>query len=203
MSFALVFAYFRGFRRATFFLWCLLVGPCAGAAQPTRADRLLIRSMQRVLPPAATVCRDLTSAEVAGFFSNQFTVDPPSDHLYLLPNGNYLYAQSGDVMPFQIVERGKWSCQGSILSLRKSATSDYVRFFDRQYLAFFYAEKGADTLFLLGTNKRLSFLRKTSLSPADVMNLKRISFMRRQRIQRSDLKATIDEIRNKLQRARR
>ncbi len=82
-----------------------------------------------------------------------------SSHLYLFPDLTYIYAQSADVFPLTIYDKGRWRIEDRAVLLTSDADVKWDPRTDRRYLALINQERD-HTRVVLGIDQRLEALKK-------------------------------------------
>ena len=159
------------------FLLLLLVALTATAAEPSVTDVLAV--VTRSVPSATSAT---STAEPGVFFAGHYSISPEvarragppltGDHLYLFPDGSYLYTEWGCLLPETIADKGTWTFVASRIKLEsdKTVSQKHARH-DRTFIPLTIEIRGSRQLFILGIPRGYTYFREHTTPSDDFMFL--------------------------------
>ena len=153
------------------------VASIAAAADPSSSDVLAA-----VTPSMASAASATPTAETGVFFAGHYSLSPEvarragspmtGDHLYLFPDGSYLYTEWGCLLPETIADKGTWAFADGRIKLASDQTvSQKQARRDRTFFPLSVEVGGTRQLFVLGFPRDYHYFREHTAPPNDFMFL--------------------------------
>ncbi len=157
-----------------------LTASAAIAAEPSTSD--ILKVVTRSIPSAASATPTPTTAEPGVFFAGHYSISPEvrrragppmtGDHLYLLPDGSYLYTEWGCLLPETIADKGTWTFAGGRIRLATdNSVSQKPARHDRTFFPLSVEVGGMRQFFVLGFPREYNYFREKTAPPDDFMFL--------------------------------